>query len=341
MQEAVEQIPGNNYEFTQPIQMRFNELISGVLSDVAVKVFGYDLDQLLAIGGEVEDVMAGIPGAQDVKIEQVTGLPVLQIAPDRNALARHGLNVADLQSVLSVSLGGATAGQVFEGDRRFDVVVRLPERLRQNVDEIGRLRIPLAGAVDGVRGFVPLQEVASINLVVGPNQISREDGRRRVVVTANVRGRDLGSFARELEQRVREDVELPAGYWVRYGGTFEQLISASQRLALVVPAALLLIFGLLYALFRSRLLGRSARLDGRRSGPGAARSSLVDFRRGGVHRAVRRRGSERRRDAHLHSNLARRGKTAGRSYPRGRADAPSPRPDDCAGREPRLHPDGV
>ena len=137
MQEAFEQISGNNYEFTQPIQMRFNELISGVRSDVAVKVFGDDLDQLLAIGGEVEDVMAGIPGAQDVKIEQVTGLPVLQITPDRNALARHSLNVADLQSVLSVSLGGATAGQVFEGDRRFDVVVRLPERLRQNVDEIG------------------------------------------------------------------------------------------------------------------------------------------------------------------------------------------------------------
>lgn len=251
MQAAVEQIPGNNYEFTQPIQMRFNELISGVRSDVAVKVFGDDLNQLLALGGEVEDVMAGIAGAQDVKIEQVTGLPVLQITPDRNALARHGLNIADLQSVLSVSLGGATAGQVFEGDRRFDIVVRLPERLRQNIDEIGRLRIPLPGAADGVRGFVPLQEVASINLVVGPNQISREDGRRRVVVTANVRGRDLGSFVRELEQRVGADVELPAGYWVRYGGTFEQLISASQRLALVVPAALLLIFGLLYALFRS------------------------------------------------------------------------------------------
>ncbi len=251
MQTAVEQIPGNNYEFTQPIQMRFNELISGVRSDVAIKIFGDDLDQLMETGGEIEDLIAGIPGAADVKIEQITGLPVLQINPDRAALARHGLNVSDLQSVLSVSLGGAEAGQIFEGDRRFDVVVRLPERLRQDVDEIGRLRIPLPGAADGVRGFVPLQEVATINLVVGPNQISREDGKRRVVVTANVRGRDLGSFVTEVRRRVDAEVELPAGYWVAYGGTFEQLISGAQRLALVVPAAMLLIFGLLYGLFRS------------------------------------------------------------------------------------------
>ncbi|MGD9967515.1 MAG: efflux RND transporter permease subunit [Hyphomonadaceae bacterium] len=251
MQEAVEQIPGNNYEFTQPIQMRFNELISGVRSDVAVKVYGDDLDQLMAIAGEIEDVMAGIDGAADVKVEQTTGLPVLQIEPDRAALARHGLNVSDLQNVLSVSLGGAIAGQVFEGDRRFDIVVRLPEQLRQNVDEIGRLRIPLPGAADGVRGFVPLQEVARVDLIIGPNQISRENGKRRVVITANVRGRDLGSFVQELQRRVGDEVEMPAGYWVGYGGTFEQLISAAQRLALVVPAALLLIFGLLYALFRS------------------------------------------------------------------------------------------
>jgi heavy metal efflux system protein len=251
MQAAVEQIPGNNYEFTQPIQMRFNELISGVRSDVAVKVYGDDLDQLAAVAGEIEDVLAGIDGAADVKIEQVTGLPVLQIEPDRVALARHGLNVSDLQDVLRISLGGAVAGQVFEGDRRFDVVVRLPERLRQNVDEIGRLRVPLPGAADGVRGFVPLQEVAAVNLIIGPNQISREDGKRRIVITANVRGRDLGSFVSEVQRRVGADVEVPAGYWVGYGGTFEQLISAAQRLSLVVPAALLLIFGLLYALFRS------------------------------------------------------------------------------------------
>jgi len=251
MQAAVNQIPGNNYEFTQPIQMRFNELLSGVRADVAVKVFGDDLDALLATGGEIEDAVKAIPGAADVKVEQVTGLPVLQITPDRAALARHGLNVADLQGVLGASLGGAVAGQIFEGDRRFDVVVRLPEQIREDVDEIGRLRIPLPNAADGVRGFVPLQEIASIELVVGPNQVSRENGKRRVVVTANVRGRDLGSFVQEVQQRIREDVAIPAGYWVEYGGTFEQLISGAQRLALVVPAALLLIFGLLYGLFRS------------------------------------------------------------------------------------------
>ncbi|MBL8765517.1 MAG: efflux RND transporter permease subunit, partial [Phycisphaerae bacterium] len=133
MQAAVEQIPGNNYEFTQPIQMRFNELLSGVRADVAVKVFGDDLDALLATGGEIEDIVASIPGAADVKVEQITGLPVLQITPDRDALARHGLNVSDLQNVMRASLGGAVAGQVFEGDRRFDVVVRLPEQIRQNV----------------------------------------------------------------------------------------------------------------------------------------------------------------------------------------------------------------
>jgi len=251
MQAAVNQIPGNNYEFTQPIQMRFNELLSGVRADLAVKVFGDDLDALLATGGEIENIVASIPGAADVKVEQITGLPVLQITPDRNALARHGLNVSDLQDVLRASLGGAVAGQIFEGDRRFDVVVRLPEQIRQDVDEIGRLRIPLPGAADGVRGFVPLQELATIELEVGPNQVSRENGSRRVVVTANVRGRDLGSFVSDVQRRVGSEVELPPGYWVSYGGTFEQLISGAQRLALVVPAALLLIFGLLYLLFRS------------------------------------------------------------------------------------------
>ncbi|GAM99844.1 cobalt-zinc-cadmium resistance protein CzcA [alpha proteobacterium U9-1i] len=251
MQGAVEQIPGNNYEFTQPIQMRFNELLSGVRADVAVKVFGDDLDALLATGGQIEDILASIPGAQDVKVEQITGLPVLQVTPDRAALARFGLNVSDVQSTLRASLGGAVAGQIFEGDRRFDVVVRLPEQIRQDVDEIGRLRIPLPGASDGVRGFVPLQEVATIELTVGSNQISRENGKRRVVITANVRGRDLGSFVQDVQRRIGAEVELPAGYWVSYGGTFEQLISGAQRLALVVPMALLLIFGLLYALFRS------------------------------------------------------------------------------------------
>ncbi|PTT81731.1 CusA/CzcA family heavy metal efflux RND transporter, partial [Pseudomonas sp. HMWF010] len=199
LQAAVATIPGNNYEFTQPIQMRFNELLSGVRADVAVKVFGDDLEQLLGIGESVGAVVEGIEGAQDVGVEQVTGLPVLQITPDRAALARLGLNVQDLQEVVATSIGGAVVGQVFEDDRRFDVVVRLPEAIRGDVDGIGRLRVPLPSASDGSRGFVPLQDVAKVETVIGPNQISREDGKRRVVVTANVRGRDLGSFVAEVQ----------------------------------------------------------------------------------------------------------------------------------------------
>ncbi|OYX47184.1 MAG: CusA/CzcA family heavy metal efflux RND transporter [Alphaproteobacteria bacterium 32-64-14] len=251
LETLVRRIPGNNYEFTQPIQMRFNELISGVRSDVAIKVFGDDTNQLMALGGEIEALISGIKGAQDTKVEQVTGLPVLQITPDRTALARLGLNVSDLQAAVGASFGGAEAGSIFEGDRRFDVVVRLPEALRRDVDAIGRLRVPLPERPGEMRGFVPLQEVATIELSIGANQISRENGKRRVVVTANVRGRDLGSFVNELQGRIGSEVEIPAGYWVEYGGTFEQLISGAQRLTLVVPVALLTILALLYALFRS------------------------------------------------------------------------------------------
>ena len=251
MQAAVAQIPGNNYEFTQPIQMRFNELLSGVRADVAIKVFGDDLDTLREVGDAIESVASSIEGAQDVGVEQVTGLPVLQITPDRAALARFGLNVGDVQNVVAVSIGGVEAGQIFEGDRRFPIIVRLSEAARERVDELGRLRIPLPGPDSEMRGFVPLADVAKVEVVIGPNQISREDGKRRVVVTANVRGRDLGSFIEELRTKVDAEVEMPAGYWISYGGTFEQLISAAKRLQLVVPAALLLIFGLLYALFRS------------------------------------------------------------------------------------------
>jgi heavy metal efflux system protein len=249
MQAAVAQIPGNNYEFTQPIQMRFNELLSGVRADVAIKVFGDDLDQLLEVGNAVEGVISGVEGAEDVSVEQVTGLPVLQIRPDRAALSRLGISMDDVQQVVSASIGGVVAGQVFEGDRRFDVVVRLPETLREDTDAIGRLRIPVPGS--GGTAFVPLDEIATIAVETGPNQISREDGKRRVVVTANVRGRDLGSFVSEVQEKVGAEVEVPAGYWISYGGTFEQLISAAKRLQLVVPVVLLLIFGLLFALFRS------------------------------------------------------------------------------------------
>jgi cobalt-zinc-cadmium resistance protein CzcA len=251
LEAIVTRIPGNNYEFTQPIQMRFNELISGVRADVAIKVFGDDTDQLMEIGEQIEAVISGVEGSQDAAVEQVTGLPVLQITPDRTALARLGLNVSDLQAVVGASFGGAEAGAIFEGDRRFDVMVRLPEVLRRDVDAIGRLRIPLPERPGEMRDFVPLQEVAAIDLSIGANQISRENGKRRVVVTTNVRGRDLGSFVTEVQAGIERDVDIPAGYWVEYGGTFEQLISGAKRLALVVPVALVTILGLLYLLFRS------------------------------------------------------------------------------------------
>jgi heavy metal efflux system protein len=246
---AVQQIPGNNYEFTQPVQMRMNELIAGVRSDVAVKLFGDDLDQLLESGGEIEEVLEGVAGAEDVKIEQVTGLPVLAVTPKRDMLARYGINVSDVQDAVATATGGRHAGEVFEGDRRFDVVVRLPEEMRTDLEALGRLPIPLSS--EGGTGFVPLSEVADIELSVGPNQISRENGKRRAVITANVRDRDLGSFIADLRTAVDSKVELPEGYYVEYGGTFEQLQSAATRLQIVVPLALLLIFGLLFTLFGS------------------------------------------------------------------------------------------
>lgn len=255
IEEALEKLPGNNYEFTQPIQMRFNELISGVRSDLAVKVYGDDLDQLLQLAQSVSTVLQSVDGAADVKIEQVTGLPVLSILPDRAALDRYGLNIADVQDVVKIALGGKEAGQIFEGDRRFDLVVRLPEQLRTDIKTLERLPIPLPKAEEKpahVRpDYVPLKEVAHLEVVYGPNQISRENGKRRIVITSNVRGRDLGGFVNNVQEIVKQKVNPPAGYWMEYGGTFEQLISARDRLMIVVPVALLLIFGLLFMAFGS------------------------------------------------------------------------------------------
>jgi cobalt-zinc-cadmium resistance protein CzcA len=231
--------------------MRFNELIAGVRSDLAVKVYGDDLDQLLETGEAIEAVLKTVRGARDVKVEQATGLPLLSIVPDRDAMARLGLNIADVQDVVATALGGRPAGQIFEGDRRFDIIVRMPEGARNDLAAIGRLPIPLPRASDGGPVVVPLSEVAKLELATGPNQISRENGKRRVVVTANVRERDLSSFVADVRAAVEDRVEVPAGYWVEYGGTFEQLISASERLMIVVPVALLLIFGLLFSLYGS------------------------------------------------------------------------------------------
>jgi heavy metal efflux system protein len=252
MNRAIQRdVPGSRYEFIQPIQMRFNELIAGVRSDVAIKIVGDDLEELASAANRVVQIVSRIAGAEDVQAEQVTGLPFVEIIPDRLRLSQLGLNVADVQTVVSSATAGANAGQVFEGDRRFGIVVRLPESIRQDRAILERLPVPLPDSSSGVRGSVPLSEVATVLETTGPNQISRENGKRRAVVTTNVRGRDLGSFIDELQEKVSAEADLPEGYWVDYGGTFEQLESASARLQIVVPLTLLLIFALLFMLFGS------------------------------------------------------------------------------------------
>jgi len=261
MEQKIQKIPGNNYEFTQPIQMRFNELLSGVRADVAVKVFGDNLDTLLSLGEKIEKLLETVPGAADVRTEQLSGLPILSIQVDRTKMARYGLNVADVQDAVTISVGGINAGTIYDGDRRFSLQVRLPESLRGNIEVLKRLPIKLPapnmaamvpGIVSNAQGaYVALGEVADLKLAPGPNQVSRENGKRRLVVTANVRGRDLGSFVNEAETLVGEKLQPPPGYWVTWGGQFEQLISAAQRLQILIPLALGLIFALLYTMFRN------------------------------------------------------------------------------------------
>ncbi|NIB39760.1 CusA/CzcA family heavy metal efflux RND transporter [Pseudomaricurvus alkylphenolicus] len=246
MEASLKQLPGNNYEFTQPIQMRFNELISGVRADLGIKVFGDDLDQLVLTSNEILKAINQVPGAADARVEQVTGLPTLSVIPKRTALGRYGLNVVELQDWVSAAIGGEAAGLLYEGDRRFELIVRLPETLRRNIDRLAFLPVPLPNG-----DYIPLEEVATLDISPGPAQISRENGKRRVVVTANVRGRDLGSFVADVKARIGSDVDIPPGYWLDYGGTFEQLESASQRLAIVVPVTLLIIIGLLVMAFGS------------------------------------------------------------------------------------------
>ncbi len=267
IEEHLTKVPGNNYEFTQPIQMRFNELIAGVRSDLAVKVFGDDMEVLLDTGENIAGVLGKIQGASDVKVEQVTGLPVLTIRMNRKEMARYGLNVSDVQDVIEIAIGGKSAGKVFEGDRRFELMVRLPENMRSDREALKRLPIPLpdtggapnAGLLpashlseEGKRsGYITLGSIATFDVKPGPNQISRENGKRRVVVTANVRGRDIGSFVKEAERQIAQDVTIPANYWTSWGGQFEQMISARKRLEIVAPVTLLLIFLLLFTTFGS------------------------------------------------------------------------------------------
>lgn len=243
---SLEELPGNNYEFTQPIQMRFNELISGVRADVGIKVFGDDLDQLVTTANDILSVINSVEGVADARVEQVTGLPTLSVIPKRTALGRYGLNVIDVQDWVAAAIGGEGAGIIYEGDRRFELVVRLPENTRTNIERLQYLPVPLPEG-----DYVPLSEVADIQISPAPAQISRENGKRRVVVTANVRGRDLGGFVDEIKESISNEVEIPSGYWLSYGGTFEQLESATQKLMIVVPLTLLTILGLLVMAFGS------------------------------------------------------------------------------------------
>ncbi|AKH68782.1 heavy metal efflux pump, cobalt-zinc-cadmium [Spongiibacter sp. IMCC21906] len=235
----VEPVPGSRYEFLQPIQMRFNELLSGVRAELAIKVFGDDLEVLAAVGAEVEAAIADVNGIVDIQIEQTTGLQLLSMVPRRNVLAQFGLTLQDLQTQVAMATGGEHAGLFYEGDRFADIVVRLPEATRNDTDRLAYLPIELPGGE-----YAPLRELVDFELVNGVNQVNRENGKRRVVVTANVRGRDLGSFVQDVQSVVGQ-LEIPAGYWVEYGGTYQSLQSASQRLAIVVPLTLVMIIGLL------------------------------------------------------------------------------------------------
>jgi cobalt-zinc-cadmium resistance protein CzcA len=267
VEQAVRRIPGINYEFTQPIQMRFNELIAGVRTDVAVKLFGDDFDQLLPAAEKLAAVLRAIPGAADTRVEQITGLPIMSVDVDRESIARYGLTVADVHEVVSIAVGGREAGQVFEGDRRFPIVVRLPEEFRRNPRALENLPIPLPRHDEEIQraalrgdtwqsastgfAFLPLGSVARIMHTEGPNQISRENGKRRVVVQANVRGRDIGSFVAEAQARIAAQVPIPPGTWLEWGGQFENLVEAKKRLAFVVPGCFAVIFFLLYSTFGS------------------------------------------------------------------------------------------
>ena len=249
MEAELETLPGNRYEFSQPIQLRFNELISGVRSDVAVKLFGDDNAVLDATAQKIAQVLQSIPGAAEVKVEQTTGLPVLTVEVDRSRAARYGLNMTDVQDTVAIAIGGRDAGVFYQGDRRFNIGVRLPEGVRSDVDALRRLPIPLPKDAKTGTSYIPLGEIATLDVSPGPNQVSRENGKRRIVISANVRGRDVGGFVPEAMSAIESRVQIPTGYWLAWGGTFEQLQSATERLQIVVPLALVLVFVLLFVMF--------------------------------------------------------------------------------------------
>ncbi len=247
LEEALGSLAGNAYEFSQPIQWRFNELIAGVRGDIAIKVFGEEFEPMLRVANRIASLLRGAHGAEDVKVEQVTGLPFLEIKIDKAEIARLGLSLAAVQDVIGAAIGGREAGVVFEGDRRFPIVIRLNDELRENLEALKNLPVPLPPSnQSGRESAILLKQVAHFEMSEGPNQISRENGKRRVVVTANVRGRDIASLVAEVQGKVAQKIQLPAGYWLTWGGQFENLAAARQRLMIVVPGCFFLIYLLLY-----------------------------------------------------------------------------------------------
>ena len=244
MLEFVEKIPGNNSEFSQPIELRFNELISGIRSDVGIKIFGDDMQTLNQEAEKIAEKLKKIEGASEVKVEQTDGLPVLNVDIDHALAAQYGLSVKSIQDLVATSIGGQNVGQILQGDRRFDFVIRLDESMR-TPQQLAMLPIQLPNG-----GLIQLQDVAKVENILGISQVSRENGKRRVVVTANVRDRDLGSFVQEMQQELKQQV-LPAGYWLGYGGQFENLASAKARMQIVIPMAFIIIFVLLMAVFNN------------------------------------------------------------------------------------------
>jgi len=237
-------VPGSGFSFTQPIEMRFNELIAGVRADVAVKLFGDDLDTLAKKGEEISRVVSSVPGAADVKVEQTTGLPVLRVRVDRDRCARYGISVGDVLDTVEAARAGKVVGTIFEGERRFPLAVRFDDRTAETLEALGNVPVATPGGAS-----VPLAQLASITMDTGPAQISREAVRRRIVVQANVRGRDVASFVKEAADRLKKEVSLPSGYYIRWGGQFENLRAATKRLSVVVPLALALILAMLYFTF--------------------------------------------------------------------------------------------
>lgn len=247
IQSAIEKQPGNNLVFSQPIQMRFNELLAGARGDLAVKVFGEDFEPMLKAASQVAAILRGTQGATDISVEQASGLPFLSITINQDEIARLGLSVSAVQDVIGAAIGGRDAGFVFEGDRRYPIIVRLADGMREDIERLKHLPVSLPVDGTGKSASVLLEQVASFEFTEGPNQISRENGKRRVVVTANIRGRDIASVVSEAQGKVTGQIKLPAGYYISWGGQFENLAAAQQRMMLVVPACFFLIFLLLYS----------------------------------------------------------------------------------------------